>query len=104
MNARHALIPVGPWAVVRPLPVAFRNGGGTHLSLHAGLAQWVGQGEFWKRWLGTEAEARRLAAEFECEAVPTRWVRPSHNAARFISPAPVPARHAHDRFGEEIES
>lgn len=95
-------IAVGPWAVVRSLVAALQDGGRTHLSLHGGRPAWVGRGELWKRWMGSEVESRRLAAIHGGVAVPSSY-ETRRPRAHPQSVEPRRQRHRHDRCGEEIE-
>lgn len=96
------LIPVGPWYVVQPLTRCVETGQ-THLSLRGSLAHWVGTGEKWTAWSGTEREAREYASLYGGEAVPTKHIDPRTERRDWRERPRTPKSHTHDRTGEETE-
>lgn len=89
-------IAVGPWFVCK-LPRSVDDAT-THLSLRGGVVHWVGDGEKWKAWSGTEREARDLARDHKGEAAPQRWLdEPPHRECPH-----KPKPHAHTRTGEPV--
>lgn len=93
------LIPVGPWYVVPPLTQCSEKK--THLSLRGTIAHWVGEGEKWAAWSGTEREARENARLYGGEAVPTKWIDPRTERRDWRENPRKPRSHQHDRTGEE---
>jgi hypothetical protein len=91
------LVPVGPWYVVQSLTRCVETGK-THLSLRGSIAHWVGAGEKWQAWSGTEQEARENASLYGGEAIPAKYIDP-RSQPRECPHKPNP--HKHDRTGEE---